>query len=89
MTEIKNEIPGISQASIKMDLVRFKNDILKDFRSIQFSLDDKYLKADHFLNERITQFEIKINSLNKKISELSNLVFTDNNIRDKVESLYK
>ena len=89
MTEIKNEIPGITPASIKMDLVRFKNDILKDFRSIQFSLDDKYLKADEFLHERITQFEVKINSLDKKVSELSNLIFTDNNIREKVESLYK
>ena len=89
MTEIKNEIPGITPASIKMDLVRFKNDILKDFRSIQFSLDDKYLKADQVLKERITQFEVKLNALNKKISELSNLVFTENNIKEKVESLFK
>lgn len=89
MTEIKNEIPGISPGSIKMDLVRFKNDILKDFRSIQFSLDDKYLKADQFLNERITQFEVKINSINEKVSELSSLIFTDNNIKENIESLHK
>ena len=30
MNENKNEIPGLTPSSIKMDLVRFKDDILKD-----------------------------------------------------------
>ena len=87
MSEKKNEVPGIFSVGIKMDLARFKDEILKDIRSVQLSLDDKYLKADDFLKQRINQFEIKINSFEKKISELSNLIVTDQSIREKVESL--
>ena len=89
MSENKNdsEIPGVAPTSIKMDLIRFKNDILRDIRTVQICLDDKYIKADDFLKERITNFEIKINSFEKKISELSNLIVTDTTIREKVESL--
>ena len=87
MAENKNEIPYSSPMSIKMDLARFKDEILKDIRSVQLSLDDKYLKADDILKQRIIEFEIKINIFNQKISELSNLIFKDNSIVEKVESL--
>ena len=80
-------VPGTSPTSIKMDLLHFKDDILKDIRTVQLSLDDKYIKADEFLRQRITKFELKINSFEKKISELSNLIITDTSIREKVDSL--
>ena len=89
MKENKNEMPYSSPMSIKMDLAVFKDEILKDIRSVQLSLDDKYIKADDFLKQRINEFEIKINTLNQKISELSNLIFTDNSIVEKIESLEK
>ena len=42
MSENKNEILGISPGGIKMELINFKNDILKDIRSFELSLNDKY-----------------------------------------------
>ena len=89
MAEIKKDalLPGSSASSIKMDLMHFKDDILKDIRTVQLTLDDKYIKADDFLRERISKFELKISSMEKKISELSNLIVTDTSIREKVESL--
>ena len=86
MTETKREIPGLSPASIKMDLLHFKDEILKDIRTVQLTLDDKYLKVDDFIKERLEHFELKINSFSKKIAELSNLIVTDTTIREKVES---
>ena len=86
MTDNKKEIPGLSPASIKMDLLRFKDDILKDIRTVQSSLDDKYLQVDEFIKGRIENFELKINSFSQKIAELSNLIITDTTIREKVES---
>jgi len=80
-------VPGTSPSSIKMDLLMFKDDILKDFRTIQISLDEKYAKADEYLSERINKFDLKIKSFEKKIFELSNLIVTDNSIREKVEKL--
>ena len=80
-------VPGTSSNSIKMDLLMFKDDILKDFRTIQISLDEKYAKADEYLSEKINKFDLKIKSFEKKIFELSNLIVTDNSIREKVEKL--
>ena len=89
MSENQKETPDFLKASIniKMDMVRFKDDILKDIRSVQTSLDNKYLKADELLKERINHFELKINSFQQKISELSNLIITDKTIRENVVSL--
>ena len=86
MTETKREIPGLSPASIKMDLLHFKDEILKDIRTVQLTLDDKYLKVDDFIKERLEHFELKINSFSQKIAELSNLIITDTTIREKVET---
>ena len=89
MSENQKGNPGFSQASInmKMDMIRFKDDILKDIRTVQTSLNNKYLKADEFLKEKMNEFELKINSFQKKITELSNLIITDKTIRDNVDSL--
>ena len=87
MNENKKEIPGLSMARINMDLVRFKDEILKDIRSMQFALADKYSKIDDHIKEKITVFENKINSFDKKITELSNLIITDNSIKEKIKSL--
>ena len=64
----KDDIFGSPQ-SIKMDILYFKDDILKDMRSIQKSLDSKYMKAEDNLNLKINSFESKINLFEKKIFE--------------------
>ena len=82
----KDDILG-SRQSIKMDLLFFKDDILKDTRSIQKSLDIKYMKTEDNLNLKINSFESKINLFEQKIFELSNKINTDNKIRENVETL--
>ena len=86
----KNEdVPGSSHQSIKMDLLMFKDEILKDMRSIQRTLDTKYIKAGDNINSKISIFESKINIFEQKIFELSNKINTDNKIRQEIESLNK
>ena len=89
MSEINNDtkILGLTPSNIKMDLLRFKDDILKDLRIVQKSLDQKYSRVDDYLKERLNKFDLKISAFEKKISELSNLIITDTTIREKVESL--
>ena len=90
MNENKNEgIPGLSKQSIKMDILLFKDDILKDMREIQRTLDRKYLKTEDNLNSKINMFETKINIFEKKIFELSNKINIDKKIRENVELLNK
>ena len=85
--EMNSVVPGTSPNSIKMDLLMFKDDILKDFRKIQMQLDEKYAKSDEYIREKINKFDLRINSFEKKIFELSNLIVTDKSIREKVEKL--
>ena len=89
MLENKNEviIPGTSSKSIKMDLIRFKDDILKDMRIIQISLNDKYSKVEDYLKGRINKFELKIGVFENKIAEYSNLINIDNSLKENIESL--
>ena len=79
-------ILGTSSKGIKMDLLRFKDDILKDMRNIELGLNKKYFKVEESIKEKINSFELKINSLSQKIIELSNLIHIDNSIKEKVES---
>ena len=89
MNENKNEegMPGTSRQSIRMDILMFKEDILKDMRGIQKTLDGKYMKTDENLTYKINNFENKINLLEKKIFELSNKINTDNKIKENIDSL--
>ena len=83
------ELPGLSAMSLKMDMIQFQDEILKDMRQMQTKLDIKYAKTDDYLNESITKFDSKIKSFEKKINELSKLITIDNSIIDKIESLFK
>jgi hypothetical protein len=86
----KNEdVPGASHQSIKMDLLMFKDEILKDMRSIQRTLDAKYIKVGDNISSKISTFESKISIFEQKIFELSNKINTDNKIREEIESLNK
>ena len=82
-------IPGLSHQSIKMDILMFKDDILKDMRGIQRTLDTKYIKTEDNLNMKINKFESKIKIFEEKIFELSNKINTDKKIRENVELLNK
>ena len=82
-------IPGLSHQSIKMYILMFKDDILKDMRGIQRTLDSKYIKTEDNLNMKINKFESKIKIFEEKIFELSNKINTDKKIKENIELLNK
>ena len=80
-------LPGLSSMNLKKDMIHFQDEILKDMRQMQSKLDTKYSKSDEMLIEKLTNFDLKIISLEKKITELSNLITEDNSLKEKLESL--
>ena len=80
-------VPGFSPMSLKMDIIHFQDETLKNIRIMQSKLDHKYEKSDEYLNENITKFDLKIKALEKKITDLSNSISGDSLIKEKVESL--
>ena len=89
MEELKNSenVPDLSQKNIKTDLIHFKNDILKDVRSMKLSLAEKYSILEEKLKEKIINYDLTIKSFEQKIFELSKLITIDKTIKEKVESL--
>ena len=86
---MSKDLPGMSTMSLKMDMLHFQDEILHDMRQIQTKLESKYSKIDEDLNEKITKFDLKLKNLDKKISELSNLITQDNALKEKIESLFQ
>ena len=90
MYESTNEaIAGLYPQNIKSDLLYFKDDILKDMRVIQKTLDSKFFQSEENLNLKLNKFETKINLFEQKIFELSKKISADNNLRENVELLTK
>ena len=80
-------VPDFSQKNIQSDLIHFKDDILKDFRSIKISFNDKHSILEENLNKKLNKFELTIKSFEQKILELSKLITIDKTLKEKVEAL--
>ena len=89
MEELKNSenIPDFSPKNIKIDLLHFKDDILKDIRSMKSSLTEKYSILEANLKEEINHFDLTIKTFEQKISELSKLITIDKTMKEKIKSL--
>ena len=70
-----------------MDLLHFKDDILKDIKSMQKNIADKFTISNNLLKEKLESYDTKINLYNEKIIQLSNLITEDNNLKEKVDKL--
>ncbi len=73
--------------NLKQDIIFLKEDILKDFREIENKLNTKYEKQNSNTLTKLHKFEISIESMKNKIYELSTLISTDKNIKQKVLNL--
>ena len=80
-------VPDFSQKNIQSDLIHFKDDILKDFRLIKVSFNDKYSILEENLNKKLNKFDLTIKSFEQKILELSKLITIDKTLKEKVEAL--
>ena len=88
MSELKtSEIkPELSPRNINIDLIHFKNDILKDVRDIKYSLMEKYSVLEENLKQKMNQYDLTMKSFEQKIFELSKLITIDKSIKEKIET---
>ena len=83
----KDDPFALNSKNIKMDLLHFKDDILKDIKSMQKNIADKFTISNNLLKEKLESYDTKINLYNEKIIQLSNLITEDNNLKEKVDKL--
>ena len=87
-TKENNQDPifGSSKA-MKGDLLMFKDETLKDIKEAQRKMQEKYHSLNTEVKEKLDKYELRINAYETKILELSKLINTDKEIRDKVDNL--
>ena len=89
MTSNKNddEIVKFSQKNLRQDILLFKEEVLKDIKTVQRDFSNKFNKMEDILKEQINIYESKVGSLDHKIKNLSNLISNDRSLITKIEEL--
>ena len=67
------------QKSLKMEILEFKDEVLKDIKHLKREIVEKYELNTSIFTEKISSYDTKISSLNEKIIELSLKVDNDSN----------
>ena len=91
MTSNKNEdeIFGISQKNMRQDILLFKEEVLKDIKTVQKQFSNKFAQMEDLLKEQINKYETKVNTFEIRIKSLSDLISSDRTIIQKIEELVK
>ena len=72
---------------IRKDLLYFKNDLLKEFKTIESNLNEKYSDSINELKLRLKDYDRKFDKVNQQILDLSNIISNDKIIKDKIDKL--
>ena len=76
-----------NQQSIKMEVLQFKDEILREIKMLKKSISEKYESNATLISEKLTTYDSKINILNERITELTSKINTDNNAKTDISSL--
>ena len=73
--------------NLKKAIIFLKEEILQDFKRIETNLNTKYEKQSSNTINKIFKFESVIETMKTKIEDLSEMIFIDKNIQQKVFQL--
>ena len=76
-----------NQQSIKMEVLQFKDDVLRELKILKKSFSEKYEANVALISEKLSRYDDQILSLNERITELSGKINTDNNAKTDISSL--
>ena len=86
--ELNKEEPfALNQKNLKNDILHFKNEMLKDIKNIQKTIVEKFDISNNVLKEKIELYDRKMQAFNDKIIQITNLIVTDKDLKEKVEKL--
>ena len=85
--KIKEEPFVVNQKNLKNDMIHFKDDVLKDMKNIQKNISEKFEMTNNLIKEKLESYDRKMKLYNEKLTQISNLVVTDNSMKEKIEQL--
>ena len=87
MSETKEEPFVVNQKNLKSDMIHFKDDVLKDMKNLQRDMTEKFDMTNNLIKEKFDSYDRKFNLYSEKIAQISNLLVTVNDLKDKMEKL--
>ena len=85
----KDIIATIKPESIKMDILYFKNDLLKEIKQLEKDLLQKSKETNDALKDKISVYEIKMNFIKEQISSLSKKILDRNKTEEEISNINK
>ncbi len=75
------------QSSFQKNILLFKDEVLKDLKKIENKLNLKFENCSSSLENKLNDYNLKIENVSQKVNDLSNLISVDKNIHEKIDSL--
>ena len=73
--------------AIKMDILLFKNDVLREIKQIEKSIVEKSKEANKMLKDKISLFDNKMGFINEQITSISNKMVNGIKMEEKISVL--
>ena len=82
-----NNLIGFKPETMKADIMKFKDEVLKDFKEFKKNFDEKYQTINNEIKDSLDLFNNKLSSFNLKLLEISSQIITDSISKEKISEL--
>ena len=82
-----NNLIGFKPETMKADIMKFKDEVLKDFKEFKKNFDEKYQTINNEIKDSLDLFNNKLSSFNSKLLEISSQIITDSITKEKISEL--
>jgi len=82
-----NNLIGFKPETMKADIMKFKDEVLKDFKEFQKNFDEKYQTINNEIKDSLDLFNNKLSSFNSKLLEISSQIIADSISKEKISEL--
>ena len=82
-----NNLIGFKPETMKADIMKFKDEVLKDFKEFKKNFDEKYQTINNEIKDSLDLFNNKLSSFNSKLLEISSQIITDSISKEKIPEL--
>jgi len=82
-----NNLIGFKPETMKADIMKFKDEVLKDFKEFKKNFDEKYQTINNEIKDSLDLFNNKLSSFNSKLLEISSQIIADSISKEKISEL--
>ena len=78
---------NINSKKIQNEMIHLKDDILKDLKNFERNYSDKFKSLNKIMDEKLEEFEKRIEVYNQRLFKISQMVVDDRSIKEKIDNI--